>query len=532
MVRDKKSLIDSIYYFGIVSVSLLAFFVYKTLFFFSFFYFEGLESYILLMLTAGVFGFVGIKIKDTDLTCPIFRFFTKMMAIGFVFYLLVEPTTYVSAQEETDLLAKVLRYGDLPAILFALIAIRRPVFLMLPSVHVIAAREMVGNISGVSMSFHDIYYLCDAGFLFAFGIVLLNFLNRKKKYTSEQVKMAYQMMAYVAIGVHLANYFWSGIAKLRLDGGPFGWLLENDISQLFIVALYKGVAFLYAPSQFVQFVYDVLSVGNVFFNGFVLLIQLLSIVFVLRVSWLRASSLIFDFFHVTVYVIAGILFWPWIWMNLTILFAMAKARNEHIYPLSKLVACVTILLGGLNLFHTAFLAWYDVRDSRFVLLQAKTLGSDEWVNVPIAYIGTHAYSFSYGALDRGVRENHFPPNIPGMSYVAEELRANGDCVVPPVDESKVETEDEAKERLERAERFVSAIHKDFLDDMKLYGKYSYYFRLHHHQSNPMVYKEFHGIDPREIEYFKVITRSACLDMVEGRVVDKVVNEDEHIIKVR
>jgi hypothetical protein len=104
--------------------------------------------------------------------------------------------------------------------------------------------------------------------------------------------------------------------------------------------------------------------------------------------------------------------------------------------------------------------------------------------------------------------------------------------VPPVDESELETPEEKILRQEKTEMFVTAIHKDVLNDMPLYGKYSYYLRLHHHQSNPLLYSEFHEVDPRKIEYFKIITRSACLDIEEGTLVDKIVNEDEQIIKVR
>ncbi|PIR38903.1 MAG: hypothetical protein COV35_05330 [Alphaproteobacteria bacterium CG11_big_fil_rev_8_21_14_0_20_39_49] len=532
MEKDKKSIGDLIYNFGFIAVALLAFFVYKASFFFAFFYYEGLNSYILLMLTGFVFVLLGAKIKDTDITCTILRRLGKMVAIGLAFYLVVEPTTYVSVQKETDLLADILRYGDFPSIIFALIAIRRPVFFMLPALHIVAAREMVDTISGITMAFHDIYYLSDAGFLFAFCIVLLEYFKRKNKYTSEQINIAYQSIAYVSIGVHIANYFWSGIAKMRLDGSPFEWLLENDISQLYIVAVYKGVAPLGTPPQLAQFVYDSLSSGHVFFNAVTLVVQLLSILFILKISWLRISAVIFDIFHIGVYVIGGILFWPWIWMNISILVATHKVRDAEIYDVSKIAAVVTILLGGMGLFHTAFLGWYDVRDTRFVMLQAKTVGADKWVDVPIAYAGAHAYSFSHGNLDKGVRSGHFPPNVAGLSYSADERRLNGECKLPPVDESKLETPEDEKIRLDNVERFVKAIHQDVLEDMNMYGKYSYYMRLHHHQSNPLLYEEFHNIDPRDIEYIKVITRSACTDMVEGKIKDKIIKQDEQIIKVR
>ncbi len=36
------------------------------------------------------------------------------------------------------------------------------------------------------------------------------------------------LLFYLAIAVHLANYFWSFIAKLQLDNSPLLWLTKNN----------------------------------------------------------------------------------------------------------------------------------------------------------------------------------------------------------------------------------------------------------------------------------------------------------------
>jgi hypothetical protein len=45
------------------------------------------------------------------------------------------------------------------------------------------------------------------------------------------------LVLLIAIAVHLANYFWSFIAKMSLDGPWFAWLTQNNAAFLFLTAL-------------------------------------------------------------------------------------------------------------------------------------------------------------------------------------------------------------------------------------------------------------------------------------------------------
>ena len=101
-------------------------------------------------------------IKAADLS-GLFGRMASACALGLVFYVVVEPTTLQPVGPQTATLATILRWGDFVALAAAIVAIRRPVFLMLPSIHVIAGRVMAEHVSGLAVSVHDIIYLAEGG---------------------------------------------------------------------------------------------------------------------------------------------------------------------------------------------------------------------------------------------------------------------------------------------------------------------------------------------------------------------------------
>ena len=53
-------------------------------------------------------------------------------------------------------------------------------------------------------------------------------------------------------------------------------------------------------------------------------------------------------------------------------------------------------------------------------------------------------------------------------------------------------------RQARVGRFVRAHHEKMLERQAFLGPLSYYFHLHHHPSNPMLYPEFNSLKLQDI----------------------------------
>ena len=306
-----------------------------------------LQSYLLVMAASAVAAVAGRDVRAADAS-PVFARFSGATALGLAIYLLVEPTTYVSARPGTGALAATLRVGDACALVAAVVGLRRPTFLILPAVHVIAARYLAQTVSGLPMARHDVLYLAEAGIFMALAAITLKGVVRTQPVALAGAR-AYlaNCFAFVAIGFHLASYFWSGVAKLKLSGEPFEWLLRNDVSKLLVVGIEKGIAPLAGVPPLAQIAHDTLSSGWLFFNGFVLAIQLLAVICAVRLLWLRLAAICYDLLHVGIYVFGGILFWPWIWINGAVLWALHGENDRTVGVGPKVCIVVCILACGL-----------------------------------------------------------------------------------------------------------------------------------------------------------------------------------------
>src|SRR5262249_12498785 len=142
----------------------------------------------------------------------------------------------------------------------------------------------------------------------------------------------------VIVGAHLGNYFCSGVAKL-LAGGytPWPWLLAHPPQTAIVIGLGRGDNPLATFPTLLQFSWDTIRDFGLPFNFFVLGAQLLSPFAILRRRWLLGFTLLFDAFHIGVYMTLGALFHFWIAVNLIVYSSVWRAEERDITPLMKAV---------------------------------------------------------------------------------------------------------------------------------------------------------------------------------------------------
>jgi len=110
---------------------------------------------------------------------------------------------------------------------------------------------------------------------------------------------------------------------------------------------------------------------------------------------------------------------------------------------------------------------------------------------------------------------------------------SGTCPTPASDStSKVESEPEHRKRLQSISRFIRAHHKKMLAREQTYGKFNYYYRVHHHPSNPYLFQEFSALDLKDVRAYDLVLESACYKLKDGHVVKKIVGRTVERIDVR
>ena len=95
---------------------------------------------------------------------------------------------------------------------------------------------------------------------------------------------------------------------------------------------------------------------------------------IFRITWIRNISIVYDIQHVIIFIVSGIFFWKWIWLNTTIIYACRFFNQNKSLQKSR----STIFLGSLllifspSIFTTANLGWFETRSLNNAYFQAVT----------------------------------------------------------------------------------------------------------------------------------------------------------------
>ena len=227
----------------------------------------------------------------------------------------------------------------------------------------------------------------------------------------------------VVVGAHLGNYFCSGVAKLRRAAGALDLAARqpDPDGDRHRAGTWRQPAGHLPDAVAVQLGHDLQFA--LAFNFFVLGAQLLSPLAILRVRWLLFFTLLFDIFHIGVYLTLGALFHFWIAVNLIVYASAWRLKDNDITPMMK-VACIAATLFGHTIFYTNFLGWLDAAKLASPQFYAVTKdGHEVWM--PPAYFGIYSYSIAHTALY--VPDGHFPHRIGGNSHNLDEWRDASSC---------------------------------------------------------------------------------------------------------
>lgn len=349
-------------------------------------------EYIAPVLIAALVGaviFSRVGYQDLPLA---FTALARTTAAGILVALVFEPPSSALADPTFAGLARFMDWGYWVALAIATLSNWRPSFLYPAALYLIMTRYAAGHIAGYEETL-DILYMTDmAQFLSlsACGIALLRFFQARagapkilKVLALDGLRQLALCLAFIAIGFHLGNYFWSGWAKLMLGPHPWSWAFLNHTQNMMLVAL-KMEFLVYGQWPWLtQHLFDGFGAIVVISNIAVIVTQLFALIAPLRLRWLAISTWFYDALHVGIFFIAGLFFWPWIWNNFSIMFAVRRSTDREIGWAPKACCIVTVLLGGV-IGNSVGLAWWDVTDFKIATIQAEAEDGN-WVDVPLSF---------------------------------------------------------------------------------------------------------------------------------------------------
>lgn len=476
------------------------------------------------MAAASTLAFLWVDMR----AMPRFAMRAMRASAGFLMlYFAVEPFAIPYAALPADHPAILFHaHARLAGMALALCGLWRPSCLVGAALTLWMTRELQTSITGFYFSTLDIRNVAEVIAFWAIGFTLLGAAWASPRARAalaldgERMFRAALVIFAAGVGAHLANYFWSALAKLALDGGPSSWVLGNRLYDGIPGALEKGTLPLANWPAAVDLLHRTLKLLAIPANIACFAVQITAILAPLRRRWLILSTFAFDIFHGLVWFTLGLLFWKWMALNFIIVAALSVLGEQEWRGLPR-ATCITFVICGMAIFRTATLAWYETPGFASPYFVAE-MQDGRRIRIPSAFFLSSSYQVSQGRLWWPGGLAHFNPSIWGSVLHFADAQAGRACAIP-ARKAPAPPEWGPPEALGR---FVRAAHRQMLPRLDAQGRLAYYRVPHHHVPSPFVPDPFYAVDKRRIAKYVFVMDSVCLSLDHGRLRRRVLAHTE------
>lgn len=280
----------------------------------------------------------------------------------------------------------------------AVMALWRPAFALLPILYTTWRKAVDIESTGIDVSPTDYMPVLEVGWILLVAFLSIRLVQIVRVLEPGQKSTLYLWTLIAAIGAHFGNYFYSGVAKLLLDGGASSWVLENNTANIMLASWQAGFLPIAAWPAFAQGVSEVVQDHVVVINALVLAGQLLSVLFIARPALIIALTVFYDLMHLTIYALSGIFFWKWIILNLLIIGAVSKLPLQRFDLPTKVIGVSFTLIGWMFFYCAAWLVRHGVVERYLCRGGRQTGASVQGAKQLLSEQFTHVYSGAFVAV--------------------------------------------------------------------------------------------------------------------------------------
>jgi hypothetical protein len=461
----------------------------------------------------------------------ILRFLFVLFAVYFAF-----PLTLPSHAGFGILTELRLEYRQFVFPLACVLGLWRPGFGALAIGAAICERRTLGLWFGDKLSATEFFPVAEVAIFLVLSAMLWKIIGKNGYFSRAAQPMddddrlsVLTKITLLGICLHLANYFYSGVAKAFLSSSPLDWLLENQTGNMLLVANELNQLPLNIVSGLPEISYIALNKFLFLVNAATFFGQLLAIVVVARIRWIILITLFYDIMHVGILFVSGIFFYKWIVMNFAIIAGLASIRYEKV-PSSFKIGMVAFILASPLVFHVANLAWWDSSATNQEHIYAVMDDGSE-VEVPRNYWGS--FSVNYAQQRRLPNwDNSFFPSRYGNIKDQKLNRLGNDCAIKlPVESAEDALTQETAKDSNNISTHIRRHHRYVLENVNEDGTIEYDFYPHHIWTMPWNFSAFEKIDKRRIRSYKFEVEAVCLGFANGQFTRKLIRKKSYEISL-
>jgi len=317
-----------------------------------------------------------------------------------------------------------------------------------------------------------------------------------------------EVIFFFLLGLHFANYVWSGLSKIIHLIGPTGaWMVDDP---LYVYTPYMHIydrISAAVPAGFEQVLYTMVKDFTPAFLLPSLAMQVICLIVIFHRKLMAIIPVMLDIFHSFVFLMAGILFYKWMVLNVGISYVFSKEKRKIpsiIKVLFVLICIFPFMAGTIKLYK---LAWYDMFQFNTYDTYA-VLKDGSKVDVPSNYFLNKSLHFSSIGLMTTFHQRFTGVGAWGGSEHAmvERTKTCDESLLIPINEEVV-----LKQR-EKFTRFFRQHHKYMLakyDDNGVLPRFNFY--PHHSFSDPYDAEDLRSIDFNDVVAYELAGIQGCLD---------------------
>jgi hypothetical protein len=385
----------------------------------------------------------------------------------------------------------------------AVVAWSRPALLIYATCSSLWARQAHERVTGVLQADVDEAPVADMVLFLVLTTCAGHLLLSARRASVETRQQVFELGLFAAMGVHLANYFHSAIAKIGLEGPTASWIYENPTHALLSNASELGVAPIAAVPWLFDAAYRGMGDAIIAVNGFTFSSQLISLPALFFAPVLSSLFVLYDIWHLVVMGTTGIFFWKWIVVNAAFVAALRKLARPALMS-SRLLAAVLCVVAPSS-FHIFAAGWYDTYHLN--RLKVWALAGDRWVRVPPAFFLHYSFAAASSVFWSASASRALNPTTTyGATLAYATMRGSKSC--GPGSDRAVEGElfNPNMAGLVRVlhARAVSAASPDGRPSGWAYRVYPF-----HITTAPFAFEDFWSLDLRDVKAYVVELQAVC-----------------------
>jgi hypothetical protein len=419
-------------------------------------------------------------------------------------------------------------------IVSAVVSWYRPVFLLAVGYYLWWLRQVAEKITTLPFtSSLDIIVLYDISALFVACLLvwslvrigLQGLLGRRfrdvsaslTKYEPIDSGDVIPLLCFVLI---VANYYYSSLAKITLDGGIFSWISQNNIAHIYTVAR-DNQQLLWAELPYLpDLVFQLLNGGKLPLAIIMILFQLFAVFSFLNRKWLIATFIFLDLSHLGIFLLVGANFASWFALNLALI-AAARKLPDSTFSLKNFICFGLLILLIPRVVFVARLGWYDTLANNKTFFEAIHRDGQR-TRVPTTFFGF--YSYPLGHMSFGHPPGRYvTTRTNGGTYRADDRKRAMECAYS---EDGMQSPFANRWRPEALTRFIRENHRQAVKARSRAIQMPERWYPHHFWSAPSIARAFDAVDLRKIVAYELIIESVCLNPESATNPRKIVARNE------